>query len=116
MVGKQRKGLTASNDLRGQNEYAYCTITTILWGVFEINFFDKCSGFSVKSEQTDRQTDRQTDTFPLYIYRYERIAFRIFSEHAQKLLKSCQNCQNLREKNRAYTRTNDHRMLKFCML
>ena len=56
LVGKQRKGLTASNDLGGQNEYAYCTITTILWGVFEINFFDKCRGFSVKSEQTDRQT------------------------------------------------------------
>ena len=38
----------ASNDLGGQNKYAHDTITAILWWVFEINFFDKCNGFSVK--------------------------------------------------------------------
>ena len=47
----------ASNDLGGQIEYAYDTITTILLGVSEISFLHKCFGFCVKSVRTDRRTD-----------------------------------------------------------
>ena len=42
----------ASNDLGGQNEYAYDTITAILYGVFEIKFFDKINGLAVKRVHT----------------------------------------------------------------
>ena len=65
-VAVEKMASMASNDLGGQNEYAYDTTNTILKGVFEIKFLDIWSGFCVKSVQTDRQTD----TFPLYIYRW----------------------------------------------
>ena len=46
----------ASIGLRGQNEYAYCTTNSILWGVFETKFCFKSYGLGVKVEHTDRQT------------------------------------------------------------
>ena len=49
----------ASIGLRGQNEYAYCTTNSILWGVFETKFCFKSYGLGVKVEHTDRRTDRQ---------------------------------------------------------
>ena len=56
----------ASIGLRGQNEYAYCTTNSILWGVFETKFCFKSYGLGVKVEHTDRQTD----SFRLYIHRF----------------------------------------------
>ena len=53
-----KRPLTASNDLGGQNYYAYDTANSILRGVFEMIFIDIWSGFCVKRTQTDRQTDR----------------------------------------------------------
>ena len=68
----------ASIGLRGQNEYAYCTTNSILWGVFETKFCFKSYGLGVKVEHTDRQTD----SFRLYIYRY----------HKSWILKSSYGC------------------------
>ena len=56
----------ASIGLKGQNEYAYWTNNSILWGAFETKFCFKSYGLGVKVEHTDRQTD----SFQLYIYRY----------------------------------------------
>ena len=47
----------ASNDLGGQNEYAYDTITAIIRRGSEIHFFNKCFGFCVKRVLTDNPTD-----------------------------------------------------------
>ena len=52
----------ASNDLGGQNECAYDTITAILGRVSKMRFFKKSFGFCMKSVRTDNRTD----TFPNY--------------------------------------------------
>ena len=73
----------ASNDLRGQIEYAHGTSGWIPRGVFEIVFFNISSGFCVKREVTHGQTD----TFPLYIFRFAVIIWKNLLWSLKKMLK-----------------------------
>ena len=85
----------ASNDLRGENEYAYSLNVANLDRVYEIKFLAKIGHFSVKRVQTGNK-------HRFYIYRYGdkrtiknslRKVVMILNEQMCKSFNKAENCE-----------------------